>query len=135
MLNQTLGIGSLFVQHCAACARAGPPAACPRWRTARFSTKPPSPPSVVPPIRKTRFDNLPPSSPPSPPEPEPPLAGDGGDPPEVGESGTHEYECTKCGYVIFPAKGREFKFFGASFECPQCGAGKDAFVDNGPVDD
>ena len=98
-------------------------------------TKPTSPPSVVPPIRKTRFDNLPPSSPPSPPEPEPQLAGDGGDPPEVGESGTHEYECTKCGYVIFPAKGREFKFFGASFECPQCGAGKDAFVDNGPVDD
>lgn len=49
-------------------------------------------------------------------------------------SGTHEYECTNCGYVLFPAAGRESKFFGANFVCPQCGSGKDAFVDNGPVD-
>ena len=48
--------------------------------------------------------------------------------------GTHEYECTNCGYVLFPAAGREFKFFGADFTCPGCGAGKDAFVDNGPVE-
>ena len=50
-------------------------------------------------------------------------------------SDTHEYECTEndCGYTIFPAAGREDKFFGASFKCPQCGAGKDAFVDNGPA--
>ena len=52
----------------------------------------------------------------------------------AGASGTHEYECTKCGYVLFPAAGREFKFFGADFTCPGCGAGKDAFVDNGPVE-
>ena len=51
----------------------------------------------------------------------------------VADAGTHEYECTKCGYVLFPAAGREFKFFGDDFECPGCGAGKDAFVDNGPV--
>ncbi|KAL3933496.1 MAG: hypothetical protein SGPRY_000250 [Prymnesium sp.] len=48
--------------------------------------------------------------------------------------GTHEYECTECGYILFPAAGRESKFFGADFLCPQCGAGKEAFVDNGPVD-
>ena len=47
--------------------------------------------------------------------------------------GAHEYECTKCGYTMFPAAGRESKFFGADFKCPQpgCGAGKDEFVDNG----
>jgi len=49
-------------------------------------------------------------------------------------SGTHEFECTKCGYVLFPAAGREFKFFGEGFTCPGCGATKDDFVDNGPVD-
>jgi len=49
-------------------------------------------------------------------------------------SGTHEYECTKCGYVLFPAAGREFKFFGEGFTCPGCGSGKEAFVDNGPVE-
>ena len=55
--------------------------------------------------------------------------------PVTAASGTHEYECTEndCGYTIFPAAGREDKFFGASFKCPQCGAGKDAFVDNGPA--
>lgn len=50
------------------------------------------------------------------------------------DSNTHEYECTNCGYVLFPAAGREFKFFGADFTCPGCGAGKDSFVDNGPVE-
>jgi len=54
--------------------------------------------------------------------------------PSSSASGTHEYECTKCGYVLFPAAGRESKFFGAGFTCPQCGAGKDEFVDNGLVD-
>ena len=55
-------------------------------------------------------------------------------------SGTHEYECTHevdgapCGYILFPAAGRESKFFGAGFTCPQCGCGKADFVDNGPVD-
>lgn len=49
-------------------------------------------------------------------------------------TGTHEYECTKCGYVMFPAAGREFKFYGDDFKCPNCGADKDAFVDNGVVE-
>ena len=48
-------------------------------------------------------------------------------------SGTHEYECTQgnCGYTIFPAAGREDKFFGATFKCPQCGADKDGNVKPG----
>ena len=49
-------------------------------------------------------------------------------------SGTHEYECTKCGYILFHAQGRESKFFGAGYSCPQCGCGKDEFVDNGPAE-
>ena len=44
------------------------------------------------------------------------------------------YECTSCGYALFPAAGREVKFFGVDFLCPQCGAAKDSFIDNGPVD-
>jgi rubredoxin len=48
--------------------------------------------------------------------------------------GTHEYECTKCGYIMFPAAGREFKFYGDDFSCPTCGADKNAFVDNGVVE-
>jgi len=39
------------------------------------------------------------------------------------------YECTECGYTLFPAAGREFKFFPDSFKCPECGAPKDKFVD------
>jgi len=37
------------------------------------------------------------------------------------------YECTECGYTMFPAKGREFKFMPAGFTCPDCGCGKDKF--------
>merc|ERR1719198_1721260 len=36
--------------------------------------------------------------------------------------GTHEFECSDCGYIIFPAAGREGKFFGDDFCCPNCGA-------------
>jgi len=54
-------------------------------------------------------------------------------PPESRAEGTHEFECTSCGYILFPAAGREFKFFGDDFKCPQCGAGKDEFVDKGVV--
>ena len=59
----------------------------------------------------------------------------GGDEPPVDRAeGTHEYECTKCGYTMFPAAGREFKFYGDDFKCPGCGADKSAFVDNGVVE-
>lgn len=35
--------------------------------------------------------------------------------------------CTECGYTLFIAKGREAKFFGDGFSCPDCGALKDKF--------
>jgi len=37
------------------------------------------------------------------------------------------YECSDCGYTLFVAKGRESKFFGEGFKCPECGAAKDKF--------
>ena len=37
------------------------------------------------------------------------------------------YECSECGYTLFIAKGREFKFYGDDFKCPECGAAKDKF--------
>ena len=36
-------------------------------------------------------------------------------------------ECTECGYTLFVAEGRDFKFFGSDFKCPECGAPKDKF--------
>lgn len=38
------------------------------------------------------------------------------------------FECGNCGYTLFPAKGREFKFFPDDFKCPECGAAKDQFI-------
>lgn len=32
-------------------------------------------------------------------------------------------------YKMFVAKGREFKFFGDNFKCPECGAGKNKFTE------
>eukprot|EP00904_Undaria_pinnatifida_P004391 jgi/Undpi1/13953/HiC_scaffold_9.g03604.m1 len=40
------------------------------------------------------------------------------------------YECQVCGYKMFVAKGREFKFFGDGFKCPECGAGKNKFTES-----
>ena len=61
-------------------------------------------------------------------------AGDSNDdydaPAEVRGEGAKEYECTKCGYIMYPAAGREFKFYGDGFTCPGCGAGKEDFVEN-----
>lgn len=37
------------------------------------------------------------------------------------------YECGNCGYTLFVAKGREEKFFGSGFRCPECGAAKKEF--------
>mmetsp|Transcript_22414 Transcript_22414/g.56874 ORF Transcript_22414/g.56874 Transcript_22414/m.56874 type:complete len:240 (-) Transcript_22414:317-1036(-) len=39
------------------------------------------------------------------------------------------YECSNCGYTLFPAVGREEKFFGEDFKCPKCGSAKDQFKD------
>jgi len=44
-----------------------------------------------------------------------------------GAPGTNVYECEECGFTLFPAKGREFKFFPASYTCPECNAPKDKF--------
>lgn len=38
-------------------------------------------------------------------------------------------ECTKCKYTLFIAAGREGRFFGSGFTCPECGAGRDQFKD------
>lgn len=38
------------------------------------------------------------------------------------------YECGECGFTLFIAEGRDFKFFGDDFKCSECGAGKDQFV-------
>ena len=43
------------------------------------------------------------------------------------EVASNVYECSECGYTLFIAKGREFKFYGDSFKCPECGAEKDKF--------
>lgn len=43
------------------------------------------------------------------------------------EGDTTVQECGECGYTLFVAKGREFKFFGEGFTCPECGCGKDKF--------
>jgi hypothetical protein len=44
---------------------------------------------------------------------------------------THEYTCEKCGFTIFPARGRDNKFFPKNYVCPnpECEAPKEAFFD------
>jgi len=49
------------------------------------------------------------------------------------EATSNVFECQKCSYTIFIAEGRESKFYGAGFTCPECGAGKDEF--KAPIDD
>jgi rubredoxin len=39
------------------------------------------------------------------------------------------YECGGCGYTMFVAPGREFKFYGDDFKCPECGAEKSQFTE------
>lgn len=48
---------------------------------------------------------------------------------EPAKTKVHAYQCSDCGYTLFPAAGREFKFYGDDFVCPACGAPKDRFVD------
>ncbi|KAL7569085.1 hypothetical protein ACA910_016923 [Epithemia clementina (nom. ined.)] len=43
------------------------------------------------------------------------------------ESVSNAYECSQCGFTLFVAKGRESKFYGNDFKCPECGAPKDKF--------
>lgn len=43
--------------------------------------------------------------------------------------------CDDVRYKMFVAKGREFKFFGDGFKCPECGAGKNKFTEADMDDD
>ncbi|KAG7338388.1 hypothetical protein IV203_009251 [Nitzschia inconspicua] len=43
------------------------------------------------------------------------------------EPTSNVFECSDCGYTLFVAKGRESKFYGEGFKCPECGAAKDKF--------
>lgn len=45
------------------------------------------------------------------------------------EADLHVFKCGGCGYEIYPARGREFKFFPDNFKCPLCGSPKSAFWD------
>jgi predicted RNA-binding Zn-ribbon protein involved in translation (DUF1610 family) len=42
-------------------------------------------------------------------------------------STSNVYECGNCGFTLFVAAGRESKFFGDQFQCPECGAAKTEF--------
>ena len=37
-------------------------------------------------------------------------------------------ECQECGFTLLIGKGRESKFFGKDFKCPECGASKSKFA-------
>lgn len=45
------------------------------------------------------------------------------------ETELHEFCCEKCGFTMFPARGREGKFFPDDYKCLQCGAPKESFFD------
>lgn len=54
---------------------------------------------------------------------------------EAEEAELHAFKCAGCGYEMYPARGREFKFFPDSFKCPLCGTPKSEFWDlNDPND-
>ncbi|KAG5185572.1 hypothetical protein JKP88DRAFT_194413 [Tribonema minus] len=56
-------------------------------------------------------------------------AGRGGGSSEEGTA--RAFECGSCGYTLYVAKGREWKFFGDDFKCPECGASKGKFQEKG----
>jgi rubredoxin len=39
------------------------------------------------------------------------------------------FKCENCGYELYPARGREGKFFPATFKCPMCSSPKESFYD------
>lgn len=48
---------------------------------------------------------------------------------EEQERELHVFKCGGCGYEMYPARGREFKFFPDNFKCPLCGSPKSEFWD------
>jgi len=65
----------------------------------------------------------------------PEEANDDDDDDEVEESASNVYECSECGFTLFVAQGREDKFFGSGFKCPECGAPKKSFKARDDIDD
>jgi rubrerythrin len=51
------------------------------------------------------------------------------------ESTSNVYECGQCGFTLFVATGRESKFYGTDFKCPECGAAKKEFKARDDMDD
>ncbi|PXF47471.1 hypothetical protein BWQ96_02802 [Gracilariopsis chorda] len=51
------------------------------------------------------------------------------------EAELHIFKCGGCGFEMYPARGREFKFFPDSFKCPLCGTPKSEFWDLNDPDD
>jgi len=54
---------------------------------------------------------------------------------EVESTELHEFQCEQCGFTIFPARGREGKFFPDDFKCLTCEAPKEAFFDMNDLSD
>lgn len=54
---------------------------------------------------------------------------------EEEEAELHIFKCGGCGFEMYPARGREFKFFPDSFKCPLCGTPKSEFWDLNDPDD
>lgn len=50
---------------------------------------------------------------------------------EAQEAMSNVYECGQCGFTLFIAEGRESKFYGSDFKCPECGAPKSEFKARG----
>lgn len=57
----------------------------------------------------------------------PEEAGEDDDDEEIEMSDSNVYECGNCGFTLFVAQGREDKFYGQGFKCPECGASKKTF--------
>lgn len=55
--------------------------------------------------------------------------------PVAAGSGPLIVDCSNCGYVLFVAKGREEKFFGPDYTCPECGAPKSDMVVRPPKEE
>ncbi|KAL1522987.1 hypothetical protein AB1Y20_017950 [Prymnesium parvum] len=53
----------------------------------------------------------------------------------VEEAELHEFQCESCGFTIFPARGREGKFFPDDYRCQNCNAKKEAFFDMNDLSD
>ena len=46
---------------------------------------------------------------------------------DISSASGNVQECSECGFTLFVAQGRDFKFFNSGFTCPECGASKDKF--------